>query len=119
MANSHKKLQTVEAVGVTGATVALQLAYLDELRIGPIVMRDVVIAFADVPPFASFALNDHPAMFLGTDLMENFRRVSLDFHARKVRFQIKRCQSTDFSLVTSTRASRLSSTDIAANACTR
>ena len=79
-----RTLVTVEAVGVTGATLKLQLVRLDELRIGPIMLRDVVIAFADVPPFAAFGLQDHPALFLGTDLMENFRRVSLDFRARKV-----------------------------------
>ena len=112
-----KTLQTGEAIGVTGAPLTLQLVRLGELRIGPIVLRDVVIAFADVPPFAAFGLNDHPALFLGTDLMENFRRVSLDFRARKVRFQLKRCKTTGFSLRTYGSLSRLSSTDAAANAC--
>lgn len=112
-------LVTVEAIGVTGAPLKLQLIRLAELRIGPIVLRDVVIAFADVPPFAAFGLNDHPALFLGTDLMENFRRVSLDFRARKVRFQLKRCRESDFSLRTFASFSRLSSDDPAANACVR
>ncbi|CAN5425591.1 hypothetical protein BH10PSE14_BH10PSE14_41350 [soil metagenome] len=112
-------LATVEGIGVTGDPLTLQLARLDELRIGPILLRDVVIAFADVPPFAAFGLNDRPALFLGTDLMENFRRVSLDFRARKVRFQLKRCQTTGFSLRTFATASRLSSPDATANACAR
>ncbi len=110
-------LTTVEGIGVTGAPLKLQLVRLDEMRIGPILLRDVVIAFADVPPFAAFGLSDRPALFLGTDLMENFRRVSLDFRARKVRFQIKRCQTTGFSLRTYATMSRVSSPDIAANAC--
>lgn len=110
-------LLTADAMGVTGEMLKLQLVRLDELRIGPILLRDVVIAFADVPPFAAFGLNDHPALFLGTDMMENFRRVSLDFRARKVRFQLKRCQTTGITLRTFATLSRLSSPDIAANAC--
>lgn len=112
-------LETVEAIGVTGAPLKLQLVRLDEMRIGPILLRDVVIAFADVPPFAAFGLSDRPALFLGTDLMENFRRVSLDFRARKVRFQIKRCQTTGITLRTFASVSRLSAPDPAANACQR
>jgi repressor of nif and glnA expression len=53
----------------------------------------VPIAFADIPPFDVFGIADKPSLLLGTDLMENFRRVSLDFHERKVRFQLKRCES--------------------------
>ena len=113
----RRTLQTGEAIGVTGAPLTLQLVRLGELRIGPIVLRDVVIAFADVPPFAAFGLNDRPALFLGTDLMENFRRVSLDFRARKVRFQLKRCQQTNFTMRTYATWSKLSSADPAANAC--
>ena len=112
-----RTLLTGQAIGVTGVAVTLELAHLEELRIGPILMRDVDIAFADVPPFAGFGLNDHPALFLGTDLMASFRRISLDFRARKVRFQLKRCQPTGLFLSTSMSWSRLSVTDQAANAC--
>ena len=114
---SSNKLLTGEVIDVSGTLMKLPLVYLDELRIGPILLRNVVIAFADVPPFAAFGLNEHPALFLGTDMMENFRRVSLDFRARKVRFQLKRCKPTGFSLRTYGSLSRLSSTDAAANAC--
>ena len=103
-----KSLVTGQAIGVTGVAVTMELAHLDELRIGPILLHDVDIAFADVPPFAAFGLNDHPALFLGTDLMANFRRVSLDFRARKVRFQLKKCKPTGFTLGSSLAWSRMS-----------
>lgn len=112
-----RSLVSGQAVGVTGVAVTMQLAHLDELRIGPILLKDVDIAFADVPPFAAFGLNDHPALFLGTDLMANFRRVSLDFRARKVRFQLKRCKSTGLYLTTSTSWSKMLVGDVGANAC--
>jgi len=103
-----KSLRSGEVIGVTGVAVKMQLAHLDEIRIGPILLRDVDIAFADVPPFAAFGLNDRPAMFLGTDLMGNFRRVSLDFRARKVRFQLKKCKTTRFLIGASENWSRMS-----------
>jgi len=106
--HNPKGLVTGQAIGVTGVAVTLQLAHLDELRIGPILLKDVDIAFADVPPFAAFGLDDHPALFLGTDLMGNFRRVSLDFRARKVRFQLKKCKPAGFVLGATQNWSRMS-----------
>ena len=84
---------TVDAIGVTGVTIKLQLASVDEIQLGPVTLRDVPIAFADVPPFALFGLSNEPALLLGTDVLETFRRVSLDFKARKVRFQLRRCDA--------------------------
>jgi hypothetical protein len=86
------KLETVTATGVTGTSIKLQLARIAELRLGSVVLRNVPMAFADVPPFEVFGLSGKPALLLGTDLLETFRRVSLDFRARKVRFQLRRCR---------------------------
>lgn len=86
-------VRTLEMIGVTGETINVQLAIIDELRLGPILLRNVPIAFADLPPFKLFGQADRPALMLGTDILENFRRVSLDFRARKVRFQLRRCST--------------------------
>lgn len=100
----------VEVTGVTGTTAKLQIARIDRLKIGGVVLQNVPIAFADIPPFKVFGLDQKPSLLLGTDLMENFRKVSLDFHNRKVRFQLKRCQVTGLLLRTSSgTATRLSS----------
>jgi hypothetical protein len=86
------KLETVTAIGVTGTTVQLRIARIDELRLGSVTLSNVPIAFADVPPFEVFGLTHQPALLLGTDLLGTFRRVSLDFRARKVRFQLRHCR---------------------------
>jgi hypothetical protein len=93
---------TVTATGVTGETVQLQMATISFLRLGPVMLEDVPIAFADLPPFKLFGLADQPALLLGTDLLETFRRVSLDFRARKVRFQLRHCGSQGVTISTST-----------------
>ena len=113
------KFWEVEAIGVTGVSTKLQLARIDELQLGPVVLRDVPIAFADVPPFKLFGLADEPALLLGTDILETFRRVSLDFRARKVRFQLRRC-ATDGVIISTSPSdmfTRLSATTV--EACAR
>jgi predicted aspartyl protease len=87
------RFTNVPATGVTGVTVQLEIAIVDRLELGPVTLTDVPIAFADVPPFKLFGMGDQPALLLGTDILESFRRVSLDFRARKVRFQLRRCDS--------------------------
>lgn len=105
------KLQTVTATGVTGKSMELQFAQIAELRLGPVVLRNVPMAFADVPPFEVFGLSDKPALLLGTDLLEAFRRISLDFRARKVRFQLRRCkQAVAISTARDSFLTRMSST---------
>ena len=114
------KLTTVSVTGVTGTTVDLQIVRLPELQIGPVILRNVPIAFADVPPFVVFGLSEHPALLLGTDLMATFRKVSLDFKRRKVRFQLRKCGSSGVIISTSpSSASRLSSATGNGDACQR
>jgi predicted aspartyl protease len=114
-----KGLFTAEVTGVTGATTQLDVAIVPELRIGPVILRNVPIAFADVTPFRLFGLTEEPALLLGTDLMENFRKVSLDFRARKVRFQLKRCSQTGARFGLSDTFVGISTDTATAEACSR
>lgn len=98
----RSELQKIDVIGVTGKQITLELAVVRELRLGSVILNDVPIAFADIPPFEVFSLQSRPALLLGTDLMESFRRVSLDFHARKVRFQLRSCERQGITVSTST-----------------
>jgi predicted aspartyl protease len=115
------KIERVEMTGVTGVAMELDLVHVGEIRLGSVILKNVPIAFADVPPFAVFGLADQPAMLLGTDLMETFRRVSLDFRARKVRFQLRKCESQGILISTSstTSVSRLGVEKGTTEACRR
>jgi hypothetical protein len=115
---NREKFVTVPVIGVTGAVAELQMAKIAELRLGPVVLEDVPMAFADVPPFKMFGLSNEPALLLGTDLLESFRRISLDFRARKVRFQLRRCKPQGILVSTSPETfTRISAT--APDACSR
>jgi predicted aspartyl protease len=99
--NHIVKFWNAEVTGVTGVTVPIQMTVIPRLQLGPVTLEFVPIAFADVPPFEMFGLSDQPALLLGTDLLEKFRRVSLDFRARKVRFQLRRCSEEGVRIGTS------------------
>ena len=103
--NRNSRVWTVATTGVTGKTVDLQLGQVRQLKVGSITLNDIPIAFADVPPFKVFGLQDEPALLLGTDILENFRRISLDFAARKVRFQLRRCGSAAVTMSSSPTSS--------------
>ena len=80
----------ITLISVTGATVEASLVTLPQLRLGGIVLEDVEIAFVDAPPFALFGLDKQPAVLLGTDLLQAFKRVALDFRHRRIRFVLRR-----------------------------
>ncbi|WP_160611684.1 aspartyl protease family protein [Tsuneonella aeria] len=115
----RKELESVRVTGVTGTTMDLPVMRVPELRIGSITMRDVPVAFADIPPFAAFGMDKEPALLLGTDLMANFRTISLDFKSRKIRFQLRRCAGVGYSLVTRTGAASRLPTRFVQDACAR
>jgi hypothetical protein len=118
--NLHDKFEMIEVTGVTGAPLVSLLVRVPELRIGPVLLRDAPVAFADIPPFEAFGLSGQPALLVGTDLMANFRKVSLDFRARKVRFQLRKCGMTGFRMsTTSAYATRLISDSAMPDVCSR
>ena len=116
----RQKFQTVSVIGVTGKAVEFEMAFVRVLQIGPITLRNVPIAFADVPPFEFFGLDQEPALLLGTDLMETFRKVSLDFGERTLRFQLRGCDFRTRRIRTvSRRATRIGSDNPDGVACRR
>jgi predicted aspartyl protease len=117
----HRRQQFfhVKAIGVTGKAIDLQVAVIPELQIGGILIRNLPVAFADLPPFHVFGIADEPALFLGTDVLETFRKVSLDFQARKVRFQLRRCSTTGIMIQTSPSFGNARLSSVGTEVCAR
>ena len=88
-ARRPSKMIDIELVSVTGQVLTAEAIVLNNVKIGGLTLNNVVVAFADAPPFALFGLADQPAIFLGSDLLSSFRRVALDFGNRKVRFTMR------------------------------
>jgi predicted aspartyl protease len=82
-------LREITMQSVTGETFTARLTLLPELRVGGITLKNVNVAFTDAPPFDLFGLEKQPALLLGTDVLQAFKRLSLDFRNRKVRFTLR------------------------------
>lgn len=82
-------VMTTTLISVTGDQIPADLLPVPEIHIGDLVMHNVLIAFSDVPPFKLFGLEHEPAILLGSDILSSFRKVSLDFRRRKVRFTLR------------------------------
>jgi predicted aspartyl protease len=80
------KIQTVEMLDVLGQRTPADYTIVDNLRIGGVQMGHAAIAFADAHPFKLFELTKKPSMMLGMESLRAFRRVSVDFSSRKVKF---------------------------------
>jgi hypothetical protein len=80
----------IELTSVTGEKLTVNYHIAGQVQIGGVVMRGLPVAFADVPPFDHFGLSKEPALMLGMDALRAFRRVEIDFPARRVRFMMTR-----------------------------
>ncbi|KQN25170.1 hypothetical protein ASE86_02620 [Sphingomonas sp. Leaf33] len=75
---------------VTGGTVTTDYGRAGRIRLASVQFTDMPIAFADVAPFAHFGLDRRPALMLGMDALQSFRRVDIDFANREARFLLPR-----------------------------
>ncbi|HEY0624449.1 retroviral-like aspartic protease family protein [Sphingomonas sp.] len=79
---------------VTGEKLTANYHVAHRVELGGIILRELPVAFADIPPFVRFDLADRPALMLGMDALRGFRRVEIDFPDRKVRFLLPRAGRT-------------------------
>ena len=88
MLTKRHRLKSVKTqlIDVIGGVLPVEAASLDRIRIGGFTLNSVPVGFADAHPFKRFGLLERPAMLLGMDTLRSFRRVSVDFAQRKVRF---------------------------------
>lgn len=80
------EIKPITMVDVLGRTTPAEYTIVTKLRIGGVSMGNAAIAFADAHPFKLFGLTRKPSMLLGVESLRSFRRVSVDFATRKVKF---------------------------------
>src|SRR3569623_631582 len=79
-----------EGKSVTGRTFDADYVSVDDVKIGNIRIDKFALSFADVPPFTRFGLRDTPALILGMNSLQLFRRVEIDFVNREIAFTLPR-----------------------------
>jgi predicted aspartyl protease len=87
LARDHRlgTMAPLTLVSVTGGRITADYTIARRMRIGGADINNLPIAFADVHPFRQLQLLDRPAILLGMDALQLFRRVSVDFANRRVR----------------------------------
>lgn len=84
-----RAMRPIELLSVTGGRLDAEYGFAREVQLGDAMIRNLPVAFADVPPFRQLGLADRPAILLGMDALRLFDRVSLDFANRRVRLVVR------------------------------
>ncbi|WP_052768921.1 retroviral-like aspartic protease family protein [Aurantiacibacter marinus] len=92
----------VNGIQITGETRIVRTMDLGEVR-----LSNFAVAFAEAPTFAQLGLADRPAMILGMNELRMFSRVAIDFHSRRILFDMPEELSRDQSWNFNERATRL------------
>lgn len=78
----------VDLRSVTGQTLTCTFAVLSSLTMGKMVLRNVPLVVGPVHTFDYWGLKDTPAILLGSDILQQFDTVAMDFKRREVRFRV-------------------------------
>lgn len=84
--NISNLIGQTKIIDVTGREIAADYGSLSHVRIGGVRINNMPIVYADVHPFRLFGIDRRPALMLGMDILRSFKRVSVDFGNRRVRF---------------------------------
>ncbi len=76
----------VELISVVGDRIPADYTIVGKMRIGGIQMSNAAVAFVDAHPFKRFGMMRKPSMLIGMEGLRSFRRVSIDFANRNVKF---------------------------------
>ena len=104
---NRQSLEDAEMTDVNGVTVTGQTRVARRLQLGRVYVNNVAISFADSPTFAALDLEGRPALILGMSELRVFERVAIDFHTRRVLFDLPGDVPLDAAFRFNRRASRL------------
>jgi len=85
---NHESPRTTEIVSVTGRRMAVELDDIAEAQVGGVVIRNMPLAFAQLPIFERFGLGRQPALLLGMDVLSLCQRVTVDLRRREATFTL-------------------------------
>lgn len=85
-----KEREAVQGTDVLGTNYEGRIGYLREIRIDRLRVSEMPIAFFDSPAFTQMGYGKKPALLLGISNLRQLDRVAIDFHNRKVLFDVPR-----------------------------
>ena len=91
--------EKIEMTSVTGQKLIGDAVHMKEVRIGGVVLKDLVILFSDAKIFRALDLEAKPAVLLGMNAMQAFDKVSIDFAKKQMRMVVPEQSSLDSALM--------------------
>lgn len=79
-------LRQVPILGVTGQSLPGEIGEVADVRFGRMKLGPTPLLFADLHCFRTMDLADRPALLIGADLLNRFRRINIDFARNRVVF---------------------------------
>jgi predicted aspartyl protease len=101
----NKTTEKVELHSVTGTSLTGDYAFVRELDMGGVTLKQLAVVFADAHTFRQLKLQDKPALLLGMNAIRAFKRVSIDFASRKFRVVVPESSSLDTRVASMTPVS--------------
>ncbi|MEN9717829.1 MAG: hypothetical protein RIQ99_707 [Pseudomonadota bacterium] len=86
----HTQSDPTVLYSVTGQRITADVGIARQLVIDDITFANVLIAFADAPPFEAIGLAAKPALFLGMRDLRALNRLAIDFPTRRIFFDVPR-----------------------------
>ncbi|HUE78820.1 MAG TPA: retroviral-like aspartic protease family protein [Sphingomicrobium sp.] len=80
--------ERIEMTSVTGEKLVGNGYFLKEVKLGDVVLKDLVVMFSAAQIFRSLDLESKPAVLLGMNAMQAFDKVSIDFARKQMRMVI-------------------------------
>jgi len=74
--------------GVTGGEIRADVIPVDRIRLQDIAFTHGTLAISDVPDFRAWRLSVRPALLIGMDYLRQFARVSIDYRAKRLQFEL-------------------------------
>lgn len=89
-AMAHRKRVSEQTTlhSVTGQQIEADIGYGRSLELDQMKFLNVMIAYADSPPFAALGLDKRPALLLGMRDLRALDRVAIDFSTRRILFDM-------------------------------
>ena len=87
--------ERVEMMSVTGQKLTGDAFHLKEVDMGDVVLKDLVVLFADASIFRTLDLENKPAVLLGMNAMRAFDKISIDFARKQLRMVVPEHSSID------------------------
>lgn len=77
-----------ELRSVTGQVLPGRRVTMSSLTLGKVILRRIPMVIGPIHTFDFWGMHDEPAVLIGSDILQHFETVALDFRAGEVRFKV-------------------------------